>query len=57
MKVTLFLSAKNIVSHMIREELKYLDKNVILFHSFTKQFCIIKSFLLVTTAYQSSSTL
>jgi hypothetical protein len=50
MELTLFLSAKNIVFHMARDEFKCLDKNVILFLSFTKQFCIVKSFLFVTTS-------
>jgi hypothetical protein len=47
MELTLFLSAKNIVSHMTRGELKCVDKNAILFLFSTKQFCIVKSFLLV----------
>jgi hypothetical protein len=50
MELTLFSSAKNIMSHMARDELKCLDKNVILFPFFTKQFCIVKSFLLVTAS-------
>jgi hypothetical protein len=42
MELTLFLTAKNIVSHMTRNVLKCLDKNI---HFSTKQFCIVKSFL------------
>jgi hypothetical protein len=37
MELTLFLLEKNIVSHMTRDELKYLDNNAILFLFFTKQ--------------------
>jgi hypothetical protein len=33
---------------MIRDELKCSGKNVILFHFFMDQFCIVKTFLLVT---------
>jgi hypothetical protein len=38
------------VSHMARDELKCLDKNDIVFLFFTKQFCNVKSFLLVTAS-------
>jgi hypothetical protein len=54
MELTLFLSAKDIVSHMARDELKYLNKNVIIFCFSTKQFCIIKSFLLHSPSYHKA---
>jgi hypothetical protein len=49
MELTLFLSAKNTVSHMARDKLKCLDKIVTLFR-FTKQFSTVKSFLPVTAS-------
>jgi hypothetical protein len=47
MELTLFLSAKNIVSNRTRNELKCLDRIVFLFISSTKQSCILKSLLLL----------
>jgi hypothetical protein len=50
MELTLFLSANNIVLYMTRDEVKRLEKFVILFRFSTKQFCIEKSFLFVTAS-------
>jgi hypothetical protein len=47
MELTLFLSAKNIASHMTRSELKCLDTNGILFRFSNRAVLRYKIFLLV----------
>jgi hypothetical protein len=50
MELTSCLSAKNIVSHITRDELKCLGKKGIIFSFFTKKSCIVKLFPFATNS-------
>jgi hypothetical protein len=60
MELTLFLAAKNIVSHMVRDDATGISYSVVVrcingIRFFAEQFCIIKSLLLVTLDIFSES--